>query len=172
MVTQEIKIPVRADTSGAERQADQLEQACEGVANAVKDIGAAGQVANRSLGDLLRRRAGSMLNLDPNNPRKTAEAMIDYERPKGYRAGAIDGFTTASDWSGRLAQTVRLSQMPIPAINGAPGGGQGVTVAGAVDVNIKHPDGSTETKRAPVRPVTAPQPAGLPDIMGNPGWIG
>jgi hypothetical protein len=64
-------------------------------------------------------------------------AMLAYERPRGY---GLVPYERVTGWDVQRASTQRL--------------------LGELDVNIRHPDGTKETRRVALNPVGAPRPAG------------
>jgi hypothetical protein len=84
--------------------------------------------------------------------REAAAAMLAYERPKGWDRAHGYRPEAATGWDSRSGQAVRL--------------------AGSVEVNVRHPDGRKEKHNVPLKPVAAPQPAGLRGVAWRVGeWI-
>lgn len=84
--------------------------------------------------------------------REAAAAMLAYERPKGWDHAHGYRPEAATGWDSRSGQAVRL--------------------AGSVDVNVRHPDGRKEKHNVPLKPVAAPQPAGMRGVAWRVGeWI-
>lgn len=99
---QEIKIPVSAQTGGAQRSAEDLADAFNEVAAAVSGIGGATQTANRGLADLLRRarETRAMLSRELREPISAGDTTQFMRNFAGMqpRSSSLRGFQTEQDW--------------------------------------------------------------------------
>lgn len=93
-------------------------------------------------------RAGALFR-NAKTVAQSANAGVQFERPGGYNQ-MLQNFGSANGYADRLAATQALY--------------------GMVDVNVKQPDGTTQTKRVVMSPVSAPHAAGsVPGLVDPSG---
>lgn len=101
-MSQEVKIPVSANTGPAEKAADELAEAFDAVADSVASIATASQQANRGFGDLLRRARDTrqMLQRELKADVSGGDTVTFMRNFAGMqpRSNSLRGFRTELDW--------------------------------------------------------------------------